>query len=244
MEGRMRTGSASRGARTLRDFAMGFALIAVGACTPEVGTPGLEPPWADPDRTAAPVVNPPGFGNPAGAMNPPGAAGATGSPTTPRAPTMMPPATSGPSPAAGSGASSGSAGMAAGQPAQEMPTDSTDAGTAPPPTNAFGGIDFLPGCANERAYALTADMLCAYPLPEGVEVDPALAQVALLSNGTLTTVTRADGPLDCDLLSGGFFFDASDAPTQLTLCPQSCLRAGAAAEMQVVLVLGCAPAAP
>ena len=43
------------------------------------------------------------------------------------------------------------------------------------------------------------------------------------------------------VLSGGFYFDMAP-PTRINLCSQSCLRAGAAAEMQVVLVLACTTA--
>ena len=129
--------------------------------------------------------------------------------------------------------------MPPGAPADPM--TSADAGAGNP--NALGGFDFAPDCADETAHALMSESACSFPLPEGVEVSADLASIALVSNGQFTTVERVSGPFACDLLSGGFFFDSADPPTRITLCPQSCLRAGAAAEMQVVLVLGCAPPA-
>jgi hypothetical protein len=107
------------------------------------------------------------------------------------------------------------------------------------PSNDFG-VDFLPECSDETSHALTAGGgSCSYALPDGVEVATGAARIALLSSDAFTTVERVDGPLACGLLSGGFYFDSLSMPTRITLCPQSCLTAGAASEMQVVLVLGC-----
>jgi len=113
-----------------------------------------------------------------------------------------------------------------------------------PPTTGFSGFDLRPECADETAQALTADGVCSFPLPDGAEVAPELAQIALVSNGQFRLVAHVDGPLGCDLLNGGFYFDRAESPTRIMLCTQSCLRAGAADEMQVVLVLGCATSAP
>jgi hypothetical protein len=91
---------------------------------------------------------------------------------------------------------------------------------------------------------LTADGLCSFQLPDDVEVSTELTEIALVSNGQFSVVERVEGPLACELLDGGFYFDMSESPARVTLCAQSCLRLGATAEMQVVLVLGCEPPAP
>jgi hypothetical protein len=115
-----------------------------------------------------------------------------------------------------------------------------DAGVPGSPGNDFG-VDFLPDCPDETAHELTAaGASCSYPLPDGVDVATGAARIALLSSTTFTTVDRVDGPLACGLLTGGFYFDSLSMPTRITLCPQSCLTAGGASEMQIVLVLGCA----
>jgi hypothetical protein len=106
------------------------------------------------------------------------------------------------------------------------------------PGNGFG-VDFIPECSDETAHALMPSGVCSYPLPDGVDVSVDVARVALLTNGSFTMAERVDGPFACNLVSGGFYFDSLSMPTRITLCPQSCLSAGGAAEMQVVLVLGC-----
>jgi hypothetical protein len=135
------------------------------------------------------------------------------------------------------GSQAGSAAAGSGAPTMGEPGD------AGMPTGAPGndfGVDFLPDCSDESSHALTSgDGSCSYPLPDGVEVATGAARIALLSSAAFTTVDRVDGPLACGLLSGGFYFDSLRMPTRITLCPQSCLTAGAASEMQVVLVLGC-----
>lgn len=106
------------------------------------------------------------------------------------------------------------------------------------PGNGFG-VDFIPECSDEAAYALMPSGVCSYPLPDGVDVSADATRIALLTNGSFTMAERVDGPFACNLVSGGFYFDSLSMPTRITLCPQSCLSAGGTAEMQVVLVLGC-----
>jgi hypothetical protein len=243
-QGRLRGGPAAAGPRrALRVFIIGFGLVTAAACNPGDPTlgPGLEPPWEDQQRSGSPTTNlPPSFGNsatPGASVSPPpvlagDVAGMGAPPTNPNtpAPTMM-------------GSMSGAAGAGGQAPSEPMlPTSPADGGLTPPPNEL--GHDFQPECADEMALPLTAEGVCSFPLPDGVAVAPELAQIALVSNGSFSTVERVAGPLGCDLLNGGFYFDTAEPPTRITLCTQSCLRAGAAAEMQVVLVLGCAPSAP
>lgn len=242
-----RAGQAKAQDRAIGVLLLGCAVLAGAGC---IG-PGLEPPFRDGESAPVVAMNPsanagsPGgstsFGNASGpnavpgTTNPP-TTGVTPEPTQPvgaagssAAPMMMQPVP----PAAGAGG----AAMMPGEPAA-----APDGGVAGNP-NGFG-LDFDPKCSDERAQALMADGLCSYPLPEGTEVDAATTRIALVSNGEFTSVERVDGPLDCALRSGGFYFDM-DPPTRITLCTSSCLRAGAAAEMQVVLVQGCpAPEMP
>ena len=246
----------TRERRAVRALALGFALIGGAGC---IG-PGLEPPFEDNGNgTRAPVIggssqpppSSPSFGNP-GSMTP-----ATNNPGQNPGGTVNPPAMvpTGPSASAGSGASAppammepaptaGAGGMA-GMGGQTMnpPGSSADGGMAGSNPNGFG-LDFVPTCSDETAQALMADGVCSYPLPAGTSIAPDATRIALVSDGAFSLVERVDGPFDCSLISGGFYFDMADPPTRITLCAQSCLRAGAAAEMQVVLVQGCPPPAP
>jgi hypothetical protein len=228
--------------RTLGGLVLGFGLIALVACDPRVGTPGLEPPVADGD-SRSPAISPPTmFGNPGGVLAPPSGTGTAGSAAAPSTsapngePNMPPPAVE----------MMGAGGMAMMPPTDPSPPSSADGGggAAGSSSAGSGGLDLLPECGDEVALPLTAEGVCSFPLPEAVEVMPELAKIALISNGEFSLVERVDGPLDCGLLEGGFYFDRTESPTRITLCTQSCLRAGAAAEMQVVLVLGCPPPAP
>lgn len=236
--------SASHSSKFVSGFAL-FVLFGAFGCT---GTPGLEPPWRDDDDGEArrPTVGPPSFGN--GSLNSPmspviGAAGTASAPGG-----SSPPGSndsgSEPQPAQPS-AMAGAA--AEPPPAQGGPTDpmtpAADAGM-PPPFGGFEGLDLKPECSAETSLVLTADGVCSFPLPDDVELTGQLTEIALVSNGQFSLVSRVDGPLECELLNGGFYFDMSESPARVSLCTTSCLRAGASAEMQVVLVLGCEPPAP
>lgn len=255
---RARAGTRER--RAVRALAVGFALIAGAGC---IG-PGLEPPFEDRGSSspnhAVMGGNPPAGGQPSGSGsfgNPGAMTPATGNPGQNPGGTVNPPAMVPISPgaSAGSGASAppammepapaaGAGGMA-GMGGQTMsPSGSNaDGGMAGSNPNAFG-LDFVPTCSDETAQALMADGVCSYPLPAGTAIAPDATRIALVSDGAFSLVERVDGPFDCSLISGGFYVDMADPPTRITLCAQSCLRAGAAAEMQVVLVQGCPPTAP
>ncbi|MAQ13782.1 MAG: hypothetical protein CMN30_03190 [Sandaracinus sp.] len=86
---------------------------------------------------------------------------------------------------------------------------------------------------------------CVYAIPhEGVLPDPATLRVRILPPaGDPLELTRVDGPLDCDPMTGGFYFEGDlgggARPGYLELCPASCSLTAASEDFIVEMEAGC-----
>lgn len=75
------------------------------------------------------------------------------------------------------------------------------------------------------------------PKPEAGVIDPRDMSVSYRAADVDTSLRRVDGPQSCD--GGGFYFDDPDAPSEVSLCPETCGDLRAASASQLVLSVGC-----
>lgn len=201
------------------------------------GGPGLEPPvLGNPGAGAAND----GFGNtgapppaqeaPTGPTPPIMGAAGTGGAAGMAAP--MPGSTPDPIAGGGAGTSGGTAGDGASssEPDAGLPSDEDcEAQTLAAPGL---GLRFVLG----RSIEAQAD--CEIVLPEDAAAYlPDRVNLRHTRDGESTDVPRVDDAEACDPFEAGFYYDDPHAPTQIHVCPQTCI--GFAPDDLVELVYGC-----
>lgn len=86
---------------------------------------------------------------------------------------------------------------------------------------------------------------CVYAIPtEGTLPDPHELEVRIVPpSGAAIELERREGPLDCDPMTGGFYFeqdiDMGARPGYIELCPASCSITAASDEFVVEMQAGC-----
>jgi hypothetical protein len=107
---------------------------------------------------------------------------------------------------------------------------------------------FLDTVAN--AVVATSQIACTLavpPPPSGTsEIDPSKVNVAFVTQQGESVLFQVDGPAGpvmCDPIKGGWYYDDPKAPTQINLCPFSCKAAndyvGAGKAGKIDVTFGC-----
>lgn len=101
------------------------------------------------------------------------------------------------------------------------------------------------GNGDPTAFALALEQIkgsvvqCRFAMPttdSGV-VDPRHLDVVYRHDSGQQVLTRSDSPESCS--AGGYFFDDNDAPSEVSLCPETCADLRAAQASEVILSVDC-----
>jgi hypothetical protein len=98
---------------------------------------------------------------------------------------------------------------------------------------------------NELSMAVVekSPLACEFPIPEppdGESFDPSEVNVRLELDGEPTDIGWVEDAGGCDAVSDGWYYDDPDAPVNIILCPQTCVKAQGADEAEIHIEFGCA----
>lgn len=88
-----------------------------------------------------------------------------------------------------------------------------------------------------------SSLSCEFAIPEppdGQEFDPGKVNVELDDNGNVTTIGYVETPAECDGVTDGWHYDDPAMPTQIVLCPDTCMNVQGIVGARIDIQFGCA----